>query len=355
MNIEIPSYEEILNRCLDRIPNTLDKRQGSIIYDSIAPICAELAQMYIEIKSAIDLVFIDTATGEYLDRKANDLGLKRYSATKAKRKATFNKNVDIGTRFSIDNINYVVTKHIEGYSFELTCEQYGSIGNEKYGTLTAISYIDNLQVANLGDVITPGKDEEKDDELRKRYIEYSSQPSFGGNVSDYKTKTKEIEGVKGVKVIPVWNGGGTVKLIITDARNEVPSQELVNKVQEKIDPQPQQKGIGIAPIGHKVTVEGVIYKNINITTSVTLEEGITLSNILNNINEVVDNYFSRLKENWDSEENIIVRIAQIETRILGISGVKDIQNTKINNLTTNITLKSNEIPKKGTVVVNETA
>lgn len=51
---EIPTYEEILQRCLDRISNTIDKRQGSIIYDALAPCCVELAQMYIELSGIYD-------------------------------------------------------------------------------------------------------------------------------------------------------------------------------------------------------------------------------------------------------------------------------------------------------------
>lgn len=109
---EIPTYEEIIQRCLDRIPNTLDKRQGSIIYDAIAPVCAELTQMYIRANSMLDLVFIDTTTGEYLDRKAEELGISRKKATFAIRKGTFNKAIDINTRFSIEDVTYKVIELI---------------------------------------------------------------------------------------------------------------------------------------------------------------------------------------------------------------------------------------------------
>ena len=33
--------------------------------------------------------------------------------------------------------------------------------------------------------------------------------SFGGNVADYKERVNAMNGVGGVKVYPVWNGGGT--------------------------------------------------------------------------------------------------------------------------------------------------
>ena len=41
------TYEKILNDMLDRVPDSLDKRQGSIIYNALAPAAVELQNMYI--------------------------------------------------------------------------------------------------------------------------------------------------------------------------------------------------------------------------------------------------------------------------------------------------------------------
>ena len=38
------TYENILNRVLSRVDNSIDKREGSVIYSAVAPVCAELAQ-----------------------------------------------------------------------------------------------------------------------------------------------------------------------------------------------------------------------------------------------------------------------------------------------------------------------
>ena len=59
------------------------------------------------------------------------------------------------------------------------------------------------------------------------------------------------------------------------------------------------------------------------------------------------------EEDWDKEDNLIVRISQLETRLLGVAGVLDITNTKMNNSTSNLSLESNEIPvRQGDVVIN---
>lgn len=352
--IEIPTYEELLQRCLDRIPNSFDKRQGSIIYDALAPCCVELAQMYVTLAGTYEQVFIDTAVGDALDALVKQNGLTRKEATKAIRKGEFNMIVPIGSRFSDGTNSYIVISNIEGTNdSRLQCEQAGSVGNTYYGSLTPISFITGLTKAELTDIIDLGDDTETDEDLRVRYMEAVTAPQFGGNVSDYQNKVKSLVGVGGCKVIPIWNGGGTVKLIITNSQYGVPDGSLISEVQQAVDPTQDQTGIGIAPIGHIVTVVGAEALNIKVTAIFTLQAGTNPSDIQDSVNEVIDNYFNSLARDWDKEQNLIVRISQIETRLLGISGVLDITNTKINNGTANISLDSDQIPtRNGDVVIN---
>lgn len=351
---EIPTYEEILQRCLDRIPNTIDKRQGSIIYDALAPCCVELAQMYIELSGIYDQVFIDTAVGEALDKLVEQNGVKRKDATYALRKGEFNMVVPVDNRFSDGENTYIVIENIVGTNNSiLRCEQAGAVGNSYYGSLTPITYLQGLTKAELTDIIDMGDDIESDEDLRVRYMESVTAPKFGGNVSDYQTKVKSLTGVGGCKVIPIWNGGGTVKLIITNSQGGVPTSSLVNDVQEAVDPNQDQQGLGIAPIGHIVTVEGAVAKNITVSATFTLESGVDPTDIQDSVNNIVDNYFKSLSNSWDKEDNLIARISQLETRLLGVAGVLDITNTKMNNSSSNLSLESNEIPvREGDVVIN---
>lgn len=351
---EIPTYEEILQRCLDRIPNTIDKRQGSIIYDALAPCCVELAQMYIELSGIYDQVFIDTAVGEALDKLVEQNGVKRKDATYALRKGEFNMVVPVDNRFSDGENTYIVIENIVGTNNSiLRCEQAGVVGNSYYGSLTPITYLQGLTKAELTDIIDMGDDIESDEDLRIRYMESVTAPEFGGNVSDYQNKVKSLTGVGGCKVVPIWNGGGTVKLIITNSQGGVPTSSLVNDVQEAVDPNQDQQGLGIAPIGHVVTVVGAVARNISVSATFTLESGVDPTDIQDSVNNIVDNYFKSLSTKWDKEDNLIARISQLETRLLGVAGVLDITNTKMNNSTSNLSLESNEIPvRKGDVVIN---
>ncbi|NLY46759.1 MAG: baseplate J/gp47 family protein [Tissierella sp.] len=351
------SFEDILQRMLDRVPNNYDKRQGSIIWNALAPAATELTQMYIDLRLVENRTYADTATGKDLTMRAAERGINRYPATKAIRKGIFKTNNDsalnvpIGSRYTGSDLNYVVIDKIVDGEFRLECENHGVIGNAYMGQLIPIEYVDGLVSAELADILIPGEDEEDDESLRRRYFESLESQAFSGNIADYKKKTNEINGVGGTKVYPVWNGGGTVKLIIINSDFNRPSSELIDFVQAEIDPtQNQGKGIGLAPIDHIVTVEGVTESIINIETNLIFQEGYTWEDIEVSFKGTIEDYFHELKKTWQYEENLVVRISYIETRVLNLPGVLDIQNTRINGIAENFLFADIEIPKLGEVV-----
>ena len=255
------TYELILQRMIDRAlaqnPN-IDTREGSIIYNALAPAAVELQNMYIQLDTILNESFADTQTRDYLIKRCAERGIILEPATKAILKGEFNIDVPIGSRFSLDMLNYIVIEKISDGIFKLECETPGSKGNQQFGTLIPIDYIEGLTSAELTELLIPGEDEEDTEVLRQRYFNSLESQSFGGNIADYKEKTKQLPGVGGVKVYPVWNGGGTVKLVIIDSTYNVPSSTLISLVHPATSPIPHQvTGVGLAPLGHVVTVEGV--------------------------------------------------------------------------------------------------
>jgi uncharacterized phage protein gp47/JayE len=43
---EVMTYEKIMERMLARVPNNMDKREGSVMWDALAPAAKELEDMY---------------------------------------------------------------------------------------------------------------------------------------------------------------------------------------------------------------------------------------------------------------------------------------------------------------------
>lgn len=244
------TYEYLLNKMLNSIQDDIDKREGSVIYNAIAPAAFEISEQYKKLASVVNLVFPDTSSGEYLERLIKQFGIERNPATSAIRKGIFlgkeNQPMDLelGKRFSIDGVIYKIEAKIDTGVYQLKCEETGTVGNLPYGNLLPLEYISNLVNAKLMEILVPGVDQETDEELRDRFYKTIDNTAFGGNIVDYKQKVKKIEGVGAVKVIPAWNGGGTVKLVILDSNYDAASEVLIEKVQEKVG----QDGDGIAPI-----------------------------------------------------------------------------------------------------------
>ena len=63
--------------------NDVDKREGSIIFDAIAPVALELSQAYQALSMIVDESFADTASYQYLAKRAAERGLFPFESTHA--------------------------------------------------------------------------------------------------------------------------------------------------------------------------------------------------------------------------------------------------------------------------------
>ena len=359
---EVITYEQIMERMLVRVPNNLDKREGSVIWDALAPAAMELESLYFVLQDFIKETFGDTASRPNLIRRASERGIIPYRASKAILKGIFDVEVPLGSRYSLDDLNYTVTKFIQHntgtglYEYQIECETPGRDGGRKTGNLIPIDYINGLGRAEITELLIPGQDEEETEKLRQRYFDSFNMKAYGGNISDYKLKVHEIEGVGAVKVTPVWNGGGTVLLTILDSDFNQASPTLITKVQDTMDPTKDARGLGVAPIGHIVTVQGTSSVAINIHTSVTFEPNFTWALVKLKVEEVVKNYLLDLRKTWALKNekvsnNLVVRVSRIEAKILDINGIMDIQNTTINGSPNNLQLTEYQIPVWGGITV----
>lgn len=344
------SFDKLLERMLNNVKarsGIVDTREGSIIYDAIAPAALEMMNMYMEMNGIMNDTFADTASREYLIRRCAERGITPEPSTKAILKGEFNKSVPIGSRFSLEDLNYVVTEKITETTYKMECETYGEIGNSYFGTLIPIQYINGLETAKLTELLIPGEDEEDTEVLRRRYFETFNTKAFGGNKADYIQKTNAIAGVGATKVTPVWDGGGTVLLTIIDSKYDKASDTLVNLVKETIDPPPYGTGSGLAPIGHVVTVRTVDEVSISITSRITFDPAYTFDRVKEEIKALVEDYLLSLRRTWVSSSGLIVRIAQLDSKILSVKGVIDVTNTKINGTPENLSMSEYEIPVFG--------
>jgi uncharacterized phage protein gp47/JayE len=259
----------------------------------------------------------------------------------------------------LNKLNYVTIAPIEGETtaFQMRCETAGNAGNAESGELIPIDYVDGLTFARLTDVLIPADDEEETEHLRRRYFDSLNALAYGGNIQDYVEKVMSLQGVGGVKVYPVWQGGGTVKVVIVDSLFGVPSTTLIDAVQTALDPIPNQGlGLGVAPIGHTVTVEGVMAETVDVHTNIIFADGYDWDMLKPLVEEVIDSYFTELAAGWDKVNwrldqtaTLIIRVREIETRIFALQEVVDIDDVVLNGQLQNLTLDVDGIPVRGTV------
>lgn len=350
------TFNNIMERLLDRVRDDVDKREGSIIYDALAPAALELEMAYICLDYVLNQSFADTQERDYLILRARERGLIPYEATAAVLKGVFTPaTIDVtGQRFSLGTLNFVASEAIEGEAgaYKMICETAGADGNKVLGPMIPIDYIDGLATATATAILIPGEDEEGTEDFRARYFNSFGDKGYGGNVQDYIDKVSALEGVGGVRVTPVWNGGRTVKCTILDAEYSPASSTLISAVQEAIDPTQDGSGLGIAPIDHVVTIDTPETVTVNVNIPLEFESGYSWDNMQTAVEQVIGNYLLELRTGWKNYSTgtaTIVRISQIETRLLAMKGVLDVGETTINGNAENLTVTGNKVPVLGAV------
>lgn len=356
---EDQTFNTIINRMLDSIDKRFDKREGSIIYDALAPAAIELADLYISFDNLLNQAFPLTADREYLIQFAKTFSITPYEATKAivkiEIKSRFNSTLPIGTRFNKEDLNYIITEIISPTEYYAECETGGNIGNLYIGTILPITTIAGLQRAEITEIVIPGEDEEDTEIFRQRFFDNFKNTAFGGNRADYIRFVNALQGVGGCKIVRCPEGPGSVYVYIIDSRYQIPTIETLeyvqNELQPEVDTYPELHtcGLGIAPIGHEVTVLGVQESPIDIEIGIVYENGYSWEIIQNSIEEKINTYFLSLREKWANSQNLVVQIIDVIEAVLEVQGVLDISLTKIklNGNTENVILDSLSIPKLG--------
>ena len=371
--LEAQNYDYWLNLMLDNVPNDIDKREGSIIYDAVAPAAMVSAQQSLSLANIIRETYIKTAQGEFLDYRAVEHGTSRYEATNAEVKAKFNDddgnpvNVEVGDRFANiaeSPIFYTVIKANDDGTAEMQAEESGTSANSYLGQILPVTPNDNLAWAEIIEITIPARDEENDEHLRARLLNTNSWVAYGGNVADYLDMTSKISDVGATQVYPVWNGAGTVKLVILNNDLMPASQTLIKKVKEEIDPEDNEtQGYGLAPIDHQVTVVAPETFEVNITMNVTIAENANIDTIRTNIKASLEELFKSLRKDWSTIDSVTGRgykltvyRSKILSRVMTLEGVTNATMPQLNGKDEDLQLvftnTTSQLPVLGEVTVN---
>ena len=338
----------VLEAMLSRVDDTYDKSVGSVIYDTLAPVAPEIETLGERAAGILDDRFVDTAEGDALTRAAAELGVDRKPAAYAEGEVTFTGTA--GTQVSAGGL--VASESAQFYTRDdctigsdgkitvrIVCTEPGAVGNVGAGAISRLPVaLAGVSSCNNASPTSGGADRESDDELRARTYLKVRAPGTSGNKNDYVTWAMSVDGVGGAKCVPLWNGAGTVKVVIVSSSGEAASTSLVSSVSDYIET--------VRPVGASVTVVSATAKTLNVKAKITLKSGYTETTVNTSITAAIRAYLQAFRLSGS-----VVSYAKIGAVILGVEGVDDYSDLKIGVGTTlgtsNITIGETEVPVMG--------
>lgn len=267
----------------------VDTREGSHWYMSVFPCVRELARIYDLMGTEVPMSgFVLWSWGTYLDDLAAVYQVERLAAQPAHGLLQFTgpvgAEIDAGVTVTAQpataddpaqDFTVLEAGAIPGAGtllLPIQAVEAGTAGNVAPNVITIPStpLPDGVTFTNP-DRTTDGADPETDDALRTRVLQATAGKG-PGTVNDYIRWVTSYAAVGSVKVVPLWNGPGTVMIVAADSEGNPISSALVTGLQNFLDPIAGQ-GAGAAPIGAAVTVDTSTLMNLTLAATIVWANG----------------------------------------------------------------------------------
>lgn len=354
MSFEPQTRIDVLNRLLqnykDMHVNPAESVEGTFSFDNLSANSVEFEKAYAEMALMMEAAFPQTSWGQYLDNLAEELGgLERRQATSAIVDLTIGgtagTNVQAGSLFATERgIQFatnelVILDETGSGTVKASAVVPGTDGNVSAETIVKIpvSIYGVTSVTNQADA-SDGYDEETDSELLNRLLFKLKNPVTSGNVNHYIEWASSVSGVGSVYVKPLWNGAGTVKVIIVNNKNDKASDELINTVKTYID--------SVRPIGADVTVTTPDYTEITVKANIAVSDGYR-----DTANEVLKQALEKCFNSVGIQGT--VSIAKVGKVMLDTGAITDYDSLTLNGDNKNISMDAGHLPRLGSLEVTQ--
>lgn len=354
------TYENILAETLERAPDGIDIREGSIFYDAVAGVCFKIARYYADLRNSFDLVFIATAVDEYLDQRGAEYGIVRNPATSARYLFTFEgERPSAGERFFCNGQYFTLGEEKGVVYLEADDTGAGTNGIEAGSAAVPLNNLPGLISATFGKLIEPGVSVESDEDYRQRIQEKIAGPAENGNRQHYKTWCEKDAGVGRARIISLFAGENTVMGVLVGADGAPAAEAVVKRVQEDVDPItlghevayngkmiPIGDGLGNgkANIGAHFAAVSATAHEITVSFSAVLATGATKEQAAAEASAAITDYFKSLALDTPEGEHIITRLSKVGVLLYEQNSIIDYSDLYFNGQSSNIELKDTEVP-----------
>lgn len=349
------TYNNILDEMLDEFGQDVDTGEASLAFNACDKIAEKLEETYGDMDAINRNMSPDTMDLDHLIQYGElQRGVSYNYATAPVVKGEFQQEIEIGQQFICNDFTYTVSELIDGFAYKLTCDTEGVEANTNTGELVPADYVDDYKGGKITEILRSGMNDEDEEVYREKVIETFYSKAFGGNIADYREKVDELDGVGGCKPKRRDRTSSWIYITIIGSDFGVPSQEIVKRVQDAVDPeQSHGEGDGIANICHNVLIQAVEAVPVSVSVKVVWDSGYSTDTSKSEIEAAIQEYLSTIRKSWESSKmnNQYIRISQVEARILSVEGVIDVIETKLNDKEENVTLAYTQIPTFGGVAI----
>lgn len=375
--LELPDFlnnsseKEIHEKMLSNLPEDIDKSEGGFPWDFTRPTAIEIAELkeYVLVEVLKSLSPVTCEESYLLDYHADGRGLVRRESVNATGYVTVTAKaglvIPLGYGFSTEaddegnTIDFVTTEEVTVDSLgnakiPIEAAEGGSASNVGVNTIVLHAgdetgeLLDEIISVTNEEAVTGGLDEEDDDTLRERIVEYdrSHDISYVGNVADYKRWALSVPGVGAVTVIPAKDDSGIIKIILMD-QNGVPASKQIQDAVYDYIMRPDSESDRLAPPNAVLEITAPETVVVNISAVVYLREA-EIGDVQNDLKAALQSYLLNVSSN-DSA----VRISAINSILGAVSGIYDYDSVQINGVSKNVDLESGQMPVLGTVTITE--
>ena len=260
---------------------------------------AQLQSLHFYADWALGQSFVQTATGEYLDRHAALRAITRKNGTKANGILRFAVQTALEAALEIPagvvcttsgQVRFVTTEPCTIAAGSLyadapaTAEAAGVSGNVPANSVTLMTEAP-VGVAGVTNpaAFSGGTGEEDDETLRARVLDSFKRLPNGANAAFYEARALSHEGVSAVTVIPRENGIGTVTVVIA-SQSGSEDAALLQRVQDDLQ--------SVREIAVDVTVEYPAVRTVNVSTSITPKQGVSFPQAQAAVQTAIQGFFT---------------------------------------------------------------
>ncbi len=345
---------ETLDAMLSAMPESYQKTVGFPTYDLLAAASIPMEELAAQLQETAAKLDPAKLTGEELESYIKSRsGLVRNPPTYASGilQVTGNGTVNEGDLFeSAGGIQFAATATVEisgSGEVPIRCTTPGAAGNLPAGSVTMMP----VQIAGIvsvsnSDTLTGGYDAETDQAYYDRYILRLQTPPTSGNQYHYRIWALEVTGVGGVQIYPLGHGDNTVDVVIIDVDGQPADEELVERVQNHIDPGSKGLGEGEAPIGAYCYVSGAEPKELDLSMTVQTLPGAEQEAVTAAVKAAVEAYLKGIAFAQD-----YVSYARINAAVLEADGVQDVSGLTVNGATANVAIGERQVAVLGEVSI----